>query len=588
MRYPADQVVSAIEAGQVLSIKEVHKGSGWVSDELEEVVREWDYNRPGLKPPVLINAPTGRGKNTFVQNVLAEHAAKQGRYVLLLTNRYTLNLQQKQNFSSSSNHPPFGTAMIENVKVFGHIICLLYHEVLGSLDWIIRNYSIGFVVFDEVHFFCSDATFNVDTGNILRKLLQKFFCVKRIYMSATPEDVKWLIAHEEYNLCQWLKNPYDTTHPWYSPHEYDNNRYINQWSGMFGSKGHGITEYIFARDYSFVNIHFFNTWDNLKEIIQEHDASEKWLIFVSSKDDGKKLSSSEEGIKSSEFIDASYKDLHSGEIRKMAFLKKFNQKVLIATTVLYNGFSFEDDELKNIVVDSIDRIEVLQMLGRKRLNGNETINLFVLEKTRNDIATIERSCMEKAEILQEFSYDCNCFNNYRLGTLTESQQHLFKINQGYIVGINSHAPYQLACVGGKCQAFEKRFIQEGDTAFFNEVCSWFGMRYAPEMGENLKEKIRKRVVDFTEERVGHAMTAEEFEIFREPFMAIIEPIIPQINAVKKQSIRNDKRHPGSGINNAYKFLQLPYKCKKANNLWTVTKIDGSLNDLDDDSDNTGE
>ncbi|WP_285815627.1 hypothetical protein, partial [Phocaeicola sartorii] len=349
---------------------------------------------------------------------------------------------------------------------------------------------------------------------------------------------------------------------------------------------YGITEYIFPRDYSFVNIHFFRTWDNLKEIIQEHEASEKWLIFVSSKDDGKTLHNGKEGIKSSEFIDASYKDLHSGEIRKMAFLKKFNQKVLIATTVLYNGFSFEDDELKNIVVDSVDRIEVLQMLGRKRLNEKETINLFVLEKAQNDIAAIERSCIEKEEILQEFSYDRNHFNSYRLGALTESQQHLFKINQGYIVDIN--APYQLACVGGKCHAFEKRFIQEGDAAFFYEVCSWFGMQYTPEMGENLKEKIRKRVVDFTEKRVGHDMTAEEFEIFREQFMAIVEPIIPQINAANKQAIRSDEQHPGSGINNTYKFLQLPYKCKKANTHWTVTKIDGSSNDLDDDSDNAGE
>ena len=55
MRYPADPVVSAIEAGQVLPIKEVHKGSGWVSDELKGVVSQWDCNKPGLKPPVIIS-----------------------------------------------------------------------------------------------------------------------------------------------------------------------------------------------------------------------------------------------------------------------------------------------------------------------------------------------------------------------------------------------------------------------------------------------------------------------------------------------------------------------------------------------------
>lgn len=148
--------------------------------------------------------------------------------------------------------------------------------------------QLAFIVFDEVHFFCSDATFNVETAKIFEALINTFPLVKRIYMSATSEDVKPL---------------------------------------------------------------FFNEWDEIVDRIKCQDSDERWLIFVSSRKDGYDLQKKMKGI--SKFIDATYKDLHSEEIQKLARLKRFEEKVLIATTVLYNGFSFSDDTLRNIAVDTI-------------------------------------------------------------------------------------------------------------------------------------------------------------------------------------------------------------------------------------------
>lgn len=601
-RYPADKVISAIEAGQVLPIKEVQKGSGWVSDELKEVVRDWDCNRPGLKPPVLINAPTGRGKNTFVQNVLAEHAAKQGRYVLLLTNRYTLNLQQKQSFSSSSNHPPFGTAMIENVKVFGHIICFLYHEVLGSLDWIISKYPIGFVVFDEAHFFCSDAVFNVDTYAIFQKLLWTFPRVKRIYMSATPEDIKWLIAYEEYVLYHTFKNP---------PQQQGQDTrgsFINQWSAMIAGNEYYITEYNFQRDYSFVNIHFFETWKSLKDIISEHDAEEKWLIFVSSKEDGDNL---KKELEKSEFIDATYKDMCPHEIRELAKSRKFKPKILIATTVLYNGFSFEDDALKNIVVDSVNRMEVLQMLGRKRLSKGETINLFVLKHDPTAIKKFKQHCEGTYEIVQKFLYDPRLFNQECLGTLSETRQHLFKINPDYTVDINPHATYQLACLEGKYETFENRFTKEGNDAFIHEVCDWFGIDYenASYEAENMREKqyneIRNQVVGWAEKYADKQM---DFTTLNNAYTFLeikVHPLIAQMNKEKKNTVRKiegvtdvkeAKRRINANINHIFEYFSVPYQSKKlpmsktnGKDIWMIiTKDADSSNNLDDDTVDTEE
>lgn len=564
-RYAADPVVAAIEAGMVLTCQKVLMGSGWVSDELQEVVKSpsWDCNRIGLKGPVIINAPTGLGKNTFVQNVLANHAAKQNKYVLLLTNRYTLNLQQKQDLSDSNDHPPFGTSVIDEEKNFGKIITLLYHEVPSNLKWLVHTYPIGYVVFDEVHFFCSDATFNTETERIFRMILDTYPVIKRIYMSATPEDVRPLIAYEEKCLYQrMLQSPGSLSV-----------------SAQLAGKGYGITEYYFPRDYSFVKLHFFAKWESLEELVGEPDSDEKWLIFVSSKDIGVDL---KKRLANSEFIDASYKNLNPEGIQELARLRKFNQKVLIATTVLYNGFSFEDDKLKNIVVDSADRVEVLQMLGRKRLNGNETVNLYVMEKGPEEISKYKRICAENYHILQEFSNNPDYFCQNRLGTLNESQQLLFTIDQNHTVWTNHHAPYQLACLSGKYERLEDRFSREGDTAFFDEVCRWFDIQYDPDMSESLDEKVKKQIIDFTEQYVDQPMDGDKFKQFVEQLMKIIEPLKHKMNRKKKNSIRDTGKYSGANVKNIFKFFELPYRCKKTDNLWTISKVTDSSDDDDDD------
>jgi len=562
-KYPPNPIIAAIEAGQCLTYETIEMGPGWVSDELREEMKTWDCTRLGLKPPVLINAPTGLGKNTFVLNCLAGYAAGQNRYVLLLSNRYTLNSQQKNILSNRAGHPRFGSSTISNVKIFGNVIPLLYHEVPYVLP-VLRKYSIGYVVFDEVHFFCSDATFNVETSAIYKQILQSFSRQTRIYMSATPGDVKPLIAYEEFYLYQTFR---------------DSNNSVSRLSSMIGSRNYHITEYLFPRNYSFVNLSFFIEWEEIEKLVKEQSSDEKWLVFVRSKEDGDKLRQKMSGY--AEFIDAFYKDIHSDRIQKLARIERFEQKVLIATTVLYNGFSFRDNKLRNIVVDSADRVEILQMLGRKRLHGNETINLYVRQKELSDIIAYKQTCIESYQILDDFIHDPNEFAWNVWGTLTESQQHLFLIDNNNRISVNPHSQYQLSCLMGKYEGLEDSFSLEGSSAFVNEVCSWFDAEYIPEMGETFAEKIKKRVIDFVEKYIDQPMEEAAFSTFREQLLVIVSPLIKEMNQEKKNSIRNDGDHPGADIKNIFKFFSLPYTCKKAKKQWTIFKITDNIKDVDD-------
>ena len=64
----------------------------WVSDELKEKLRAWCPIQP-----VLISAPTGRGKTSFVKEVAKFCRTKvPGKKVLLLENRTAIASQQKR------------------------------------------------------------------------------------------------------------------------------------------------------------------------------------------------------------------------------------------------------------------------------------------------------------------------------------------------------------------------------------------------------------------------------------------------------------------------------------------------------------
>lgn len=61
-----------------------------VSAAIGDQYKKWHY-----KNPVLIEAPTGSGKTTFVYEVLIREAVKQWNHILLISNRIVLSLQQK-------------------------------------------------------------------------------------------------------------------------------------------------------------------------------------------------------------------------------------------------------------------------------------------------------------------------------------------------------------------------------------------------------------------------------------------------------------------------------------------------------------
>lgn len=381
-----------ISRGEQLPLESIPCNTKRVSESLSTEISKWE---PGMS--IFITAPTGSGKSTFVFEDLADHARKQNRSILVLSNRLALNLQQKNSLCEKFNLPTVSSKALVDQQIFGNIILMTYQSALSNIINI-NGISPLFVVFDEAHFFCSDALFYFWTETILTKLIHLYPVAIRIYMSATPEDVK----------------------PAISAIEYKNRQLILDESGVHSLRNmlnrRMITDYVFPEDYSHISIKFFNHWDTILQIIKANADSSKWLIFVNQKETGKDLKAKFSNG-NADFIDAS--SAHDRNVIEVLIRQqKFNKDVLITTKVIDNGINIKDVQLKNIVVDFTDFVELIQILGRKRTLPGEKINLYLKVPSIGTIKQYKRNAEKLYETIKSFEKN----HSYIFGQVLKSSQ----------------------------------------------------------------------------------------------------------------------------------------------------------------------
>ena len=234
-----------------------------------------------------------------------------------------------------------------------------------------------FIVYDEFHYFYTDANFNTYTDVSYSYLRECSRNKIQIFMSATMEKMKD-IANDYW--CSILKST---------------QRYLNQNNDLFLGKNNFI-EYTAKKNYDYVRVHTFIDIDDLVELIRNSD-KQKWLVFIDSKEKGKNLHeqlsmtdkrekgqvnaiSNEDVV----FIDAFYDSNveASQSVDELNESKIINKRVVIATSVLDNGISFQDALLRNIAILADTEEEFIQMLGRKR-EDKSGLDLYISRRNEN-------------------------------------------------------------------------------------------------------------------------------------------------------------------------------------------------------------
>lgn len=348
---------------------------------------------------VFISSPTGSGKTTFILNVFLPFLVKTGQKMLYLVNRTVL---KEQLYEEVNNLP---------IDLSNNITIGLYQSIekecaegkdKSFFEWKYGKYDC--VVCDEAHYFLMDSNYNTNTI-LSYKFVNNFFCNrKRVYMSATIEHVEKIIRHDI------EKEKYIQSY-WTGCHS---NR-VNASSLLRSSR---IFNYKAERHYEHIKIGILKSRDEIKSLVV--NGSEKWLIFVDSKIYGKKLMqdildaframSKAESVK---FITSDYDlDEEAADVVETIITEgKQEPKVLIATSVLDNGINIKDIELRNIIIVADTEVEFIQMLGRKRNDGNP-IKLYIYRHDRNHFLKRKRIIGQR----QRIAVECYKAINNRINT----------------------------------------------------------------------------------------------------------------------------------------------------------------------------
>lgn len=372
--------------GAQLKISELE--GKYISDALTEefidrLLDKFEWNRPpNLFNAMILVAQTGKGKNYWVLHTLRAYAADRGKEVIYLCNRVALNRQQIQEADKVVN-PIKKPNVISDVSEHraGSLTIMTYHrfyEKLQKEGWSYFD-RFAFCVADEAHFFYSDALFNADTEKILYLIPKVFSKCFRVYMSATPEAVIDPIYAAEWKAMKGDYAP-ENCEATYSPE-----------LGWHGKENlPQIRLYHFPFDFSaYQDTYAFSKVEKLVAEIRNDKTAGKWVVFVTSKDKGKNMKKElTDASISTLYIDRDTRNCNDIETRQVwERIQETgdlgNSKVLITTSVLDNGFSIHDKNVKNIVLFAEDKTEFLQELGRVRLEQGQKVKVYFSRMTKN-------------------------------------------------------------------------------------------------------------------------------------------------------------------------------------------------------------
>ena len=343
----------------------------------------------------MIYAPTGRGKNHFVETVLIPHAYQTNKNILIITNRTALDQQIK---SRLENSPDWDCSIqltkrylsateLKDVKLilatprhdtcYNHplkIYIVTYHNLVSLLKTSALETDLRFcyAIFDEVHFFTADSLFNPHTGYILFQsvaYLKKLGTI-RIYMTATPENIIGPL------------HKLDSLDIYHFPHK--------------------------AYNYQ---CHYFYEQQELIPHIQQSGNQEQWLIFTNSKAAGKTLRNQLVELLGSEevaYIDSRTK--HTSVWKQITTQSCYLQKVLICTGVLDNGVNLSEDSsvsarnVRHIVIPHCEHDIFIQRLGRKRIPQDATfpIHLYLQAIDRVQLNSCKRHVQTLYQVALEW------------------------------------------------------------------------------------------------------------------------------------------------------------------------------------------
>lgn len=371
----------------------------YVSDVL--TMKIWQSWRAGEQ--VFISAGTGRGKNTFIKKELLTHCGNQK--VVIFENRQSLMQQQIIDIISEIDPEvlKYNDISKDNMVIFGaykNIMIISYQ--CAALKCMLRNNRFlnfcsqaRYLVFDEAHYILDDANFNKGISFFTQTFLGKSFPnATKIFMSGTMEEIYEYVQR----VNRFSKEPTEIIEEKELLDEKGEDFFSNNLTGIKYNYQNFNSVFSLPTDYTYVQPYKYKTTDDICSQVAQTSIDEKWLIFVKSIEEGASLKSKLQNICGNSicFLSADNKtDDENAEIYNQLIRKcRFDCRVLIATTVIYNGINVKDNNVKHLVVPFASMSMVKQLLGRKRMAENETVKVYFPDVSCKNVKKRYRDCIK--------------------------------------------------------------------------------------------------------------------------------------------------------------------------------------------------
>lgn len=559
----------------------------YFSEVIKEEYKDWTDGHI-----IFLSGYTGSGKSTLVLEGIVEYAAREGKRILYLVNRSILKKQIEKKINTEIKSklrravPKIPWENIDNVieiKLYQDIEKRCLHN-FENIDRERKDYN--YIVADECHYFLEDSTFNTYTQLSYEWILKGRKNTVLIFMSATIEGIKDFIIKD-------LKIPdyqidYDKKEKIGAQATYEH-RYYND----------VVRNYILDTDYSFVNLQLLKDTEEIVTHVKK-SKSDKWLIFVDSIDKGKEI----QVLLSKEKVDSVFIDAESKRKKELAEVvgeiiteEKYNEQVLIATSVLDNGVSIKDYTVRKVIIMATVREEFIQMLGRKRLgcDEDEQLDVYILQRSKEEFQTRLSYVERQQRYINTFPKDSE---KVLIGILESELNYKFMKNVCFVregkVELSKLATEQYDRLLDYYQRIVNRFKKEGGTAFLREQGEWLDKKNMDEKIENLMQTIPEKIAKIIEKYVGRDLNEDDNMELREYIRKDIKKYLEGLPNSQKEEAKTDIDHlrkPSKCItgkcseskfsddrfNRYMKYLGLNYRMEKVKKgIWKIEKVNGEM------------
>lgn len=563
--------------------------TNYFSDEIGNDYTTWESG-----DIIMITAATGSGKTHFILHVLLEYVCEENKRMLYLVNRKILKKQLEENLSTVvTEHISIKTYQeIEtDLRTNSHLDYLCYYD---------------YCIYDECHYFYNDSNFNTYTELSFDFLRCLFDAKIQIFISATMENMEKTIQTRGVN---YFAIPHDTY------------KRVTKLNLKIRYK-----KYFVESNYDYIDLKAIKDEQMMLEMILKNitSDSEKWLIFTDSIREGKNLKKKlEDSCQKLEnnvvFIDARYKynETANKEVTEISKNQQANKKIVITTSVMDNGISFHDQNLRNIVVMADTKESFIQMLGRKRKDGKKvTLYIFMRNKLHfqrrlNKINNIlefykanqgyikqmytfhPKDVSKTQELLYPFTvaiYNCPLRTSYQQPVLNDIIQNRYPhAHEKLCYSFNGHIAFNTFSVERCMQLkiFYTNIIAEFDNnpnAFLIQQAKW--LSFGDEIIEHLitdttldlRQRIEKKLFPF----INRKLTGEDNKELKRQIKDDIKQLVQSndekaeknTNNKLKSLNQNDRVISENDFNYFMKLLDIPFKMEKPDkSTFLITKTD---------------